>query len=40
MGSQDIEFYNGYEFCKDYKGLHILQSHQQIKELQTILRDR
>nr|CAI5852042.1 unnamed protein product [Callosobruchus analis] len=40
MGSQDIEFNGGYEYCKGYKGLHVLQSHHQIRELQTILRDR
>ncbi|XP_057670803.1 uracil phosphoribosyltransferase homolog isoform X3 [Diorhabda carinulata] len=40
MGSQDQDMCNGYEFCKNYKGLHILHAHHQIKELQTILRDR
>nr|CAH7719147.1 unnamed protein product [Callosobruchus chinensis] len=40
MGSQDIEFNGGYEYCKGYKGLHVLQSHHQIRELQTILRDK
>lgn len=40
MGSQDIELYNGYDYCNEFKGLRILQSNHQIKELQTILRDK
>ncbi|CAH1108939.1 unnamed protein product [Psylliodes chrysocephalus] len=40
MGSQDHETSNGFEFCKNYKGLHVLKLHDQIKELQTILRDK
>lgn len=41
MGSADCElFSNGYDICKEYKGLQILSCNDQIKELQTILRDK
>lgn len=40
MGTQDIEINYGYDLCKQYRGLQLLYAHQQIKELQTILRDK
>lgn len=42
MGSTDIDMSqaNGLEYCKEYKRLKILPANDQIKELQTILRDK
>ncbi|KAG5872236.1 hypothetical protein JTB14_002996 [Gonioctena quinquepunctata] len=42
MGSQEIEMGNNFEsdICKNYKGFQVLRSNDQIKELQTILRDK
>nr|XP_023017813.1 uracil phosphoribosyltransferase homolog [Leptinotarsa decemlineata] len=42
MGSPELERNNSFESdcCRNYKGLQVLHSNDQIKELQTILRDR
>lgn len=41
MGSSDLELANNYEEFKEFgKNLKILPTNDQVKELQTILRDR
>lgn len=41
MGSADVDLVNGIDYCKHFgKNLRILPPNDQIKELQTILRDK
>lgn len=41
MGSSDLELANNFDYQKEFgKNLKILPTNDQVKELQTILRDR
>lgn len=41
MGSSDVDPVNGFDFGKsEFKNLKVLPGNDQIKELQTILRDK
>jgi DNA polymerase II small subunit/DNA polymerase delta subunit B len=40
MGNAELDYIDGGEYVNQYKNLKILYCNNQIKELQTILRDR